>query len=71
MSMITDFAPAHLRTQRNKRSVFGTLMTAFKVMRERTALSQMTEDELADIGLSVEQANREVARPIWDVPANR
>ena len=71
MTMITDFAPSRLRIAPRKRSAVETVVTAFRVMRERARLAQMTEEELADVGLTVEQANREVARPFWDLPAKR
>ena len=71
MTMITDFAPSRLRMTPRRRSPIEAVMTGIRVMRERARLSRMTEEELADIGLTIEQANKEVSRPIWDLPANR
>lgn len=35
---------------------------------ERANLRSMTDAELADIGISRAQADREAARPFWDLP---
>ena len=40
-------------------------------MNERAALARMSDEELADIGVTREEAAREAARPIWDMPADR
>ena len=68
MTMITDFAPTRLATARRPRFSLGSIVTAFRVMRERARLASMDDRELADIGLTREQATREAARPIWDAP---
>nr|WP_094462071.1 DUF1127 domain-containing protein [Pannonibacter phragmitetus] len=35
------------------------------VSRTRAQLSELTDDELADIGITREQAAKEAARPFW------
>ena len=47
------------------------IWTAFKVRRERQALSRLSDHELADIGLTREQAWDEAARSFWDLPKSR
>ena len=38
------------------------------VMAERRQLGQLTDRELADIGLDHKAAKREANRPFWDLP---
>ncbi len=38
------------------------------LFRQRQALSQLTDHELRDIGVSPIDARKEAARPVWDVP---
>ena len=71
MSMMTDFAAPRLGANRPAGLSWRTIVTAFNVMRERAALARMSEQELADIGLTGEQAAIEAARPIWDLPRGR
>lgn len=47
------------------------LVLAFSVGDERKRLSELTDAELADIGLTRDQALRESGRPIWDLPQRR
>ena len=47
------------------------MRTAFEVARERRALREMPDEALKDIGLSRIEADREAARPFWDLPAGR
>lgn len=46
------------------------LLTIFDVQRTRIDLARLTDDQLRDIGLTREQVEAEIARPVWDVPAN-
>lgn len=41
---------------------------AVLVAHQRRALATMDAEQLADIGLTREQAAREAARPFWDLP---
>lgn len=41
---------------------------ANSVRRQRLALKRMNQDQLRDIGLSHEMAQREARRPFWDFP---
>ena len=65
--MHTMTAPAHagLRIARPNRLSWRTIVTAFRVMRERAALARMDDHELADVGLTREDVLREAARPFW------
>lgn len=46
------------------------ILNMLSVQRSRHDLANLSDDQLRDIGLSREQVNHEIARPIWDVPAN-
>lgn len=46
------------------------LLTMFDVQRTRIDLSRLDDDRLRDIGLSREEVEAELSRPVWDVPAN-
>jgi uncharacterized protein YjiS (DUF1127 family) len=40
------------------------------VRRQRRTLKQLGPHQLADIGMSRQDAEREATRPLWDVPAH-
>ncbi|WP_265500235.1 DUF1127 domain-containing protein [Paracoccus beibuensis] len=44
------------------------LMTMFDVRRTRIDLSRLSDAQLRDIGLTRDEVEAEIARPIWDVP---
>lgn len=46
------------------------ILTMLNVRRSRQELGHLSDAQLRDIGLSREQVADELARPIWDVPAN-
>nr|WP_111298126.1 DUF1127 domain-containing protein [Paracoccus saliphilus] len=46
------------------------LLTVFDVQRTRIDLARLSDDQLRDIGLTRDQVEAEIARPVWDVPAN-
>lgn len=46
------------------------LASVFQTRRERVALSHLDQHMLNDLGLTRDQAQREVDRPIWDVPSH-
>jgi Uncharacterized conserved small protein len=56
-----------------QRPVFGRMLKALVAMRalhrQRRQLSAMEAHRLDDIGLSLDQARREAARPFWDAPS--
>ncbi|MGN7870523.1 DUF1127 domain-containing protein [Paracoccus sp. 22332] len=45
-------------------------MTMLALRRSRLDLAHLSDDQLRDIGLTRDQVAAEIARPIWDVPAN-
>lgn len=47
-----------------------SLFTRLALWRSRRALAQLDARALKDIGVSPEQANREAALTVWDVPAS-
>ncbi|TGN68288.1 DUF1127 domain-containing protein [Paracoccus gahaiensis] len=42
----------------------------FDVRRTRLDLDRLTDDQLRDIGLTREDVEAEMNRPLWDVPAH-
>ena len=46
------------------------LLTLFDVRRSRIDLAGLSDEQLRDIGLTRDDVAEELARPIWDVPAN-
>ncbi|MCB2110456.1 MAG: DUF1127 domain-containing protein [Defluviimonas sp.] len=48
--------------------VLGALTRAITLDRERGRLAGLSDAALDDVGLTRAQADREAARPIWDVP---
>ncbi|MGZ3216971.1 DUF1127 domain-containing protein [Paracoccus sp. T5] len=46
------------------------LLTVFDVQRTRIDLARLGDDQLRDIGLTRDQVEAEIARPVWDVPTN-
>ncbi|MEM6309689.1 MAG: DUF1127 domain-containing protein [Pseudomonadota bacterium] len=51
-------------------SLLEALKFALAVGRSRRALSKLTDDQLADIGVSRKIAEAEASRPAWDAPDN-
>lgn len=49
-------------------SIISIIWKALMVRRQRRALGRLDGDALRDVGLTPEQARREAARPIWDMP---
>ena len=46
------------------------IITMLNLRRSRLDLAYLSDDQLRDIGLSRDDVATEIARPIWDVPAN-
>lgn len=46
------------------------IMTMLALRRSRLDLAHLSDDQLRDIGLTRDQVAAEIARPVWDVPAN-
>lgn len=46
------------------------IVTLLTLRRSRLDLAHLSDDQLRDIGLTRDQVAAEIARPIWDVPAN-
>ncbi|SDW50732.1 DUF1127 domain-containing protein [Celeribacter indicus] len=49
-------------------SLLARLRMARALRRQRRALASLSDERLADIGLTRDEALREAARPLWDVP---
>ncbi|MEP1768680.1 MAG: DUF1127 domain-containing protein [Sulfitobacter sp.] len=50
-------------------SVLQRIVQITALWRSRRALAALTEDQLADVGLSASEAQAEAERPVWDAPA--
>lgn len=50
--------------------VFGNLAAMATLARHRKALEKLDPRLLRDIGLTSEEAQAELSRPIWDVPSH-
>lgn len=48
----------------------SSVMQALSLLRSRRALAALSDEQLADVGLSASEARREASRPIWDAPAS-
>lgn len=46
------------------------ILTMFDVRRTRLDLDRLTDAQLRDIGLTREDVEQEMRRPLWDVPAH-
>lgn len=58
------------RPAADTRSFLGRLMHALEVRQSRRALANLNAEQLADIGITREEADQESARPLWDAPAH-
>lgn len=70
MTNTTFTPPAACCAPRSRRPLFHLISLAFCVQNSRRALARLDRATLADLGLSPEDAAREAARPLWDVPAS-
>ncbi|MEO8531229.1 MAG: DUF1127 domain-containing protein [Deltaproteobacteria bacterium] len=68
MTYLSESALSDSATYRSRKSIFGTLLRALSVRRERKALVQLDARLLHDIGLDREIAISEAKRKLWDVP---
>jgi uncharacterized protein YjiS (DUF1127 family) len=64
MSLAELIAPRLPRTAR------PSLAGLISIARSRRALSGLSPEQLADVGISAAEARAESRRPAWDVPAN-
>jgi len=58
------------RARTRRLSVLRLFQSRLSLWRSRNRLSQLTDDELRDIGVSRCAAASEARRSLWDVPAN-
>lgn len=71
MTRTAHFAPSAAPVRASSSSVsalLGRLAMWLAVVGERRALSRMSDDRLADMGLTRGAAQREASRPFWDAP---
>lgn len=61
-------AVAAPRPSLRRPSVWALLGRALALHRSRRGLAELDAHMLGDIGLSVEEAATEAARPVWDAP---
>ena len=65
---MTDFSTT-LPLRRARPSLLARLVFMMDVAKSRRALNQLDAGQLEDVGLSTKEADGEVARGFWDVPA--
>ena len=53
---------------RSRISALGFVQAALAAWKQRRQIERLDVDALNDIGISPEEARREAAKPIWDVP---
>ncbi|MBR9763112.1 MAG: DUF1127 domain-containing protein [Rhodobacteraceae bacterium] len=68
MSTHSLTSPVAARSRAARAPFLSRLLTMLSVYRERRALTALDGTLLDDIGISRDQARREAARPIWDLP---
>jgi len=68
MTRIADTAAAASPTRRPARAAWVSPFRLFALARQRHQLSDLSDEQLDDIGFSRAEAEAEAARPFWDVP---
>ncbi|WP_246525638.1 DUF1127 domain-containing protein [Thalassovita aquimarina] len=53
-----------------RQSFFTRLANALELRRQRSALRDLDDKMLDDLGLTRSQVETEARRPVWDAPAN-
>ncbi len=56
------------RTGARAGNLFRFAMHAAQTRRQRAALTRLSDEQLADIGITRYQAEVEASKPVWDVP---
>lgn len=57
-----------LRPRGHSLALWQRLYLGLLAWRQRRALAALPQDRLDDLGLTLDEARREAARPFWDVP---
>ena len=57
------------RTALPRRSAIATLKQYYNVWSQRQALKSLDAAALKDIGITRDEADAEVKRPVWDAPS--
>lgn len=60
----------HAHTPAARPSLFAFAQQAAALHRQRAALRRLTDEALTDLGIGRDAAQREAARPFWDIPAS-
>jgi uncharacterized protein YjiS (DUF1127 family) len=68
MTDISQIPSLAVGDQRARVSFGQRVIAVLHLRRQRRALRELDPHQLADIGLSADQAMAEARRPIWDVP---
>ncbi|MBK4217104.1 DUF1127 domain-containing protein [Paracoccus caeni] len=53
-----------------RQSWLKRIITMFDVRKTRLDLAHLSDEQLRDIGVTREQVETELQRPVWDVPNN-
>jgi uncharacterized protein YjiS (DUF1127 family) len=65
-TLISSYSAALPRASRP--SLMTRVFWALSLQRQRRHLARLDDAQLADIGLTRAQAEKEAARPLWDAP---
>ena len=68
-TMAQSFAKPHALKLSRPTSLLSVLLGYASLSRQRRDLQGLSDDLLADIGVSRGEATEEAARPFWDAPA--
>lgn len=68
---VSAFGVPRVAKARPRTSMLASILRCVGISRERATLRDLTDRELADIGLTRDAANAEAGRPFWDLPAGR
>lgn len=71
MAFVQTSNAACFENATNGMSLLTRLAKVIPTYRQRQALRKMDARSLADIGVSQHEADVEIARKLWDIPANR
>ncbi len=67
---MTDLTATPISTSAPRQFVGHGPVQMIALWRQRRALARLSPQQLADIGISAQDAKTEAARPMWDVPCH-
>jgi uncharacterized protein YjiS (DUF1127 family) len=67
---LSTMAVSHVQTRGSFADLVARLQMGLVARMQRKHLAALDAAQLADIGVTREQAEIEAARPLWDIPSN-